>query len=110
MRRLIENMMRWFGVSEERLHAEGQIETPIGQTLRWDYYRYVCGHPIDRVGISLRISCTVSGMRCASGIWSRPSQASFGAGLTIVPGSEYYFHTPEQIAALRGWLERAWDT
>ena len=34
----------------------------------------------------------------------------FGAGLTIVPGSEHYFHTPEQIAALRGWLERTWDT
>lgn len=109
MRRLIENMMRWFGVSEERLHAEGQIETPIGQTLRWDYYRYVCGHPIDRWDIPTDILYGERDEMCERDT-VEAFAGRFGAGLTIVPGSEHYFHTPEQIAALRGWLERAWDT
>ena len=109
MRRLIENMMRWFGVSEERLRAEGQIETPIGQTLRWDYYRYVCGHPIDRWDIPTDILYGERDEMCERDT-VEAFAGRFGAGLTIVPGSEHYFHTPEQIAALRGWLERAWDT
>jgi len=37
MERIIQNMMTWFSVSEERLQAEQKIATPIGQTLYWDY-------------------------------------------------------------------------
>lgn len=108
MRRLIENMMRWFGVSEERLRAEGQVETPIGQTLSWDYYRYVCGHPVEGWDIPTDILYGERDEMCERNTVEAFADR-FAAGLTIVPGSEHYFHTPEQIAALRGWLERTWD-
>ncbi|AOY77852.1 hypothetical protein CLFO_28710 [Clostridium formicaceticum] len=47
MERIIDNMMRWFNISEERLKEEKEIKTPVGQTLYWDYYCYVKSHPID---------------------------------------------------------------
>jgi hypothetical protein len=46
MERVIANMMRAFGVSEERLRAEKIIPLPVGQTLDWDYYRYVRANPV----------------------------------------------------------------
>ena len=44
----IGNMMGWFQVTPQQLEAEGEIPTPMGQTLYWDYYCYVKGHPIDQ--------------------------------------------------------------
>ena len=29
------------------------------------------------------------------------------AGLTVMPGGEHWFHTPEQIAFLKEWLRQA---
>jgi len=31
MKRIIENMMKWFQVSPEMLEAEKEIKTPVGQ-------------------------------------------------------------------------------
>lgn len=45
MQRIIENMMQWFDVNGERLRWERAIETP-AKTLYWDYYQYVCDHPV----------------------------------------------------------------
>lgn len=47
MEYLIENMFRWFHVTEEILYAKKEIPTPI-DTLSWDYYRYVKKNPITR--------------------------------------------------------------
>ncbi|HEX3011905.1 MAG TPA: alpha/beta hydrolase, partial [Syntrophomonadaceae bacterium] len=47
MERIINNMMKWFNVSEDKLKADQEVETPIGQTLYWDYYCYVKSHPVD---------------------------------------------------------------
>lgn len=45
MKRIINNMMTWFDVSEERLEKEQEVVTPI-KTLYWDYYQYVLHHPL----------------------------------------------------------------
>lgn len=45
MEHLIGQMMLWFGVTEDRLEREGEIDTPI-DILSWKYYRYVRAHPI----------------------------------------------------------------
>ena len=29
------------------------------------------------------------------------------AGLTVMPGGEHWFHTPEQVAFLKEWLRQA---
>jgi len=41
MERLIQNMMKWFSVSEQQLKEKQKIPTPMGETLYWDYYCYV---------------------------------------------------------------------
>ena len=46
MDRIIENMMKWFDISKERLQTEQKIDTPVGQPLYWDYYCYVKDNPI----------------------------------------------------------------
>ncbi|MDR0924470.1 MAG: alpha/beta hydrolase, partial [Hungatella sp.] len=46
MSRVIQNMMKWFDVTEEQLCREKEVSTPIGQTLYWDYYQYVINNPI----------------------------------------------------------------
>ena len=48
MEALIRKMMGWAGVSEERLAREGRIPTTFGQTLSWEYLRYVRTHPARR--------------------------------------------------------------
>ena len=43
MERLIQNMMKRFGVSEQMLQEKREIPTPMGETLYWDYYCYIFG-------------------------------------------------------------------
>lgn len=38
---IIKGMMYWFNISEEELCERKKIETPIGETLYYDYYKYV---------------------------------------------------------------------
>jgi len=47
MEYLIKQMMLWFDISEERLEAEKEIDTPI-DVMTWDYYQYVKEHPIQK--------------------------------------------------------------
>lgn len=50
MEYLIQQMMLWFDVSEERLERQKEVDTPI-DVLSWDYYQYVRKHPIQRWNI-----------------------------------------------------------
>ncbi|GMB00018.1 alpha/beta hydrolase [Pelosinus sp. IPA-1] len=104
MERIINNMMLWFDVSEERLKIEKEIETPIGQTLYWDYYCYVKSHAIDN--------------------WNKPTAILYGSDdnlsefnvvsefvkryhckLHVLENGEHYFHTDEQLQYFRQWLK-----
>lgn len=101
MRRIIENIMTWFGVSAERLEMEQEIATP-AKTLYWDYYQYVLAHPVE---------------------WNKPTALLYGAqdslcefatiqefaervhgDMTILEGGEHFFHTEEQLSFFRQWL------
>ena len=64
MDRLIERMMGWAGVTEERLRREEEIPTDFGQTLSWKYREYVKAHLITD--------------------WSVPTQLLYGAGDHLV--------------------------
>ena len=104
MERIINNMMRWFNISEERLKEEKEIKTPTGQTLYWDYCCYVKSHPIDT--------------------WDKPTAILYGSNdnicefdvvcefvtiyhckLQVLEHGEHYFHTEEQLQYFRQWLE-----
>lgn len=102
MERLIINMMSWANVTEEQLYARSTISTDFGETLSWDYLQDVRTHPI-RWEIPTAI---LYGSQ--DNLTSLESVSAFakahGAELTVMEGGEHWFHTPEQMVFLDGWL------
>lgn len=104
MERLIRNMMTWFSVSEERLQCEQEVSTPAGQTLYWDYYCYVKEHPITHWDVPTNILYGSADNLCENDVVSGFSDR-FACGLTVLEHGEHFFHTPEQLAFYKSWLE-----
>ena len=103
MERLIETMMAWSGVTPERLEREQVIPTPMGETLYWDYYRYVREHPVCRWEAPTHILYGAGDTLCER---ERVEDFArrYGCALEIVPDGEHFFHTGPQLAALSAWL------
>jgi len=103
MERIINNMMTWFNVSAERLEAEKEIPTPVGQTLYWDYYCYVREHPITFWDTQTSILYGSVDNLCEYNVVSR-FVGRFHCDLDIMENGEHYFHTEKQLEFLRQWL------
>ena len=103
MEKLILALMQQAGVTEEQLHAAGEIPTDFGETLSWPYLCWVREHPLQ---------------------WHTPTQVLYGdkdaltsravmeqfrrqsgAHLTIMEDGEHWFHTSVQMAAVQMWEE-----
>lgn len=108
MRRLIENMMGWFQITPEQLEEEGEIATPVGQVLYWDYYCYVKEHPVCRWTPETHILYGSGDDMCERDTIEAFTKA-FHCDLEIMEGGEHYFHTPEQLRVLSEWLDRVTD-
>ena len=102
MEALIRRMMGWAGVSEERLAREGSISTTFGQTLSWEYLRYVRTHPVRWWRTPTAI---LYGAR--DHLTDRETVEAFatrnGCRLTVEEAGEHWFHTPQQLAAVDRW-------
>lgn len=103
MERLITDMMKWAGVTEDELRTEMSISTSFGETLSWEYLCYVREHPVDwRVPThilygendSLTSFDTISGF-----------SKKTGAPLSVMPDGEHWFHTEEQMRFLDRWVK-----
>lgn len=106
MERLIQNMMLWFSVSEERLQAEEAIATPIGETLYWDYYQYVKAHPIARWDTPTDILYGSADNLCEREVMESFARRFCGK-LTILENGEHFFHSPAQLAFYESWLQKS---
>ncbi|MEG0453409.1 MAG: alpha/beta hydrolase [Coprobacillus sp.] len=104
MERIIENMMHWFEISEERLEKEETIPTPIGQTLYWDYYCYVKEHPIKNWNIDTFILYGDKDDMCEKDTISGFVE-KHNCELQVVEECEHYFHTSYQLHILETWLK-----
>lgn len=102
MERLIADMMRGAGVTEEELAARGEIATDSGQTLSWRYLSWERQHPIQNWRCPTAILYAgrddLTGRETAERF-----AAGHGASLTVMENGEHWFHTPEQLAVLREW-------
>lgn len=105
MQRIIENMMTWFDVTEDKLKNQQTISTPTGQTLYWDYYCYVKKHPITDWAIPTNILYGENDEMCDYDTIIKFAK-QFSCELEIVLGSKHYFHTPKQLQKLDEWLEK----
>lgn len=102
MKKLIQDMITWAGVTTEELQKKGEITTDFGERLSWKYYSYVCEHPI-KWNIPTHI---LYGEK--DNMTSRKTITAFakemGASLTIMPDGEHWFHTEKQMGFLDKWI------
>lgn len=105
MDRIINNMMTWFSISEDRLKTEKEIPTPIGQTLYWDYYCYVKEHPIVTWKNPTSILYDSEDNLCEFDVVSEFVK-KFNCDLQVMEQGEHYFHTEEQLEFFRQWLKK----
>ena len=105
MENMIQNMMTWAGVTEERLEREREIPTDFGQTLSWDYLKYVRQHPVHALSAHTNILYGDQDNLVPQPVVECFARAE-GAHLTVYPGGEHWFHTPEQMKVMGTWEER----
>ena len=105
MENLIQTMMTWAGVTEERLEREREIPTDFGQTLSWDYLKYVRQHHVHALSAHTNILYGDQDNLVPQPVVECFARAE-GAHLTVYPGGEHWFHTPEQMKVMGTWEER----
>lgn len=105
MRHLIENMMKWSNVSPEMLREKQEINTTMGETLYWDYYSYVKEHPIEKWIVPTAILYGAEDNLTEREIVDDFTR-NFSCHLTVMQGSEHWFHTQEQLTFLEQWLDK----
>lgn len=103
---LIRRMMQWASVSEEDLEKAGIIQTSFGETLSWEYYCYARNHPVCRWEIPTDILYAdqdhLTECSAADSFAER-----YHCRLTVMENGEHWFHTPEQLAVLREWMQNS---
>jgi uncharacterized protein len=104
MQRLIGNMMKAVGVSEERLQQEKVVANPYGPRLEWDYYSYVMAHPVEKWSVPTAILMgsedEVSEVEVVKAFASQ-----FDAKVTLLLGSKHYLHTEDECQMIRKWIK-----
>lgn len=105
MERLINNMMIWCNIRENKLKEEKEIKTTMGQTFYWDYYCYVKEHPIDEWSNPTSILYGSNDDLCEFEVISEFVKC-FNCDLQVMENGEHYFHTEKQLEFFRQWLKK----
>lgn len=105
MEKLIYDMMRWAGVTEQELFEQKEILTDFGEDLSWDYLQYVKSNPIEW---TIPTEILYAGQdNLTSRITVDAFVKSHHAKVTVMENGEHWFHTDEQIAFLDKWMKEA---
>lgn len=104
MKIIIDNMMLWSNTTEKELKEKQEIKTDFGQTLYWDYYRYVKENPIISWNKKTHILYGNKDSLQEKKIIQEFSN-KFNCELSILENGEHYFHTEEQLNYYKNWLK-----
>lgn len=104
MEHLINNMMKWAGVTRDELEAKKKILTSFGQTLSWDYLQYAEQHPINIWNNNTKILYG-SKDNLTEGYIVDNFAETFHCDLTVMENGEHWFHTDEQLTFLDNWVK-----
>lgn len=102
MEHLIENMLNWANVTEADLRQKGTIATEFGETLSWEYLRWVRAHPLNWNAPTHILYGSNDNLQSQEDI--KDFAAKINADVTIMSGGEHWFHTPEQMSFLDNWI------
>ena len=102
MKKLIQDMMQWIGVTIEELQEKVEIPTDFGETLSWKYYSNVSTHAIKWKIPTYILYGEKDNMTSKETIatFAKETDASF----TIMPDGEHWFHTEKQMEFLDQWI------
>ncbi len=103
MEYLIEQMFRWFNVTEEKLCSEKEIPTPV-DLLRWDYYQYVKKHAVKKWNVPTSILYGGKDNLQSKEVIQKFANEN-GCKLAISKDSEHPFMGKEDVHIVRTWLE-----
>lgn len=103
MEQVIQNMMKWCDISEQRLQAEQKIKTPTGQALYWDDYQYIKSSPITKWSVPTSILYGSRDEICVEETILAFARR-FHCGVETAENSGHYFHTEKDLNRYRNWL------
>lgn len=107
MEKLISDMMGWAGITESELQKKGTIHTDFGEDLSREYLCYVRDHP---VGWNVPTDILYGSEDNLTSIDTMTAFAqAHHANLTIMDGSDHWFHTDEQMKFLDNWIREESD-
>ena len=106
MKVIIDNMMLWSNTTEKELEEKQEIKTNLGQTLYWDYYKYVKENPIVNWNKETFILYGSKDNMQEQSIIQEFSD-KFNCKLSILENGEHYFHKEEQLNYYKKWLDKA---
>lgn len=99
---LVEQMMIWFGITEDRLREEQEIDTPVDK-MTWRYYCYVKEHPIEEWPIPTEILYGSLDNLQAKSVIEAFSQR-FGCGLTVAENCSHAFLEKRETEIVEQWF------
>lgn len=105
MEKLISDMMRWAGVTEEELRDKKEIPTEFGEVLSYEYLCYVRDNPV-RWDIPTYILYGENDDLTSFGTISEFAE-KINAPLTVMKNGEHWFHTEEQMKFLDEWVRNS---
>lgn len=105
MKHLVSKMMKWANVSEIQLQHELVIPTDFGESLSWNYWKYILENPVVKWEFPTQILYGEFDNLIDRDIIESFSH-KFKCDLTIMENGEHWFHTPEQLNVLNAWVER----
>jgi uncharacterized protein len=105
MAELIRHMMEYDGITEEELEHHKRIPSSSGEVLDFEYYRFVCEHPVPQWAAPTHIlyggQDELTPRQTVESFTDR-----FNCDLTIAESCRHWFHTPDQLAVLSSWFDR----
>ena len=104
MEKIILNIMKSAGVTENELFEKGEIDTGFGEKLSWKYLSYVRDNPINwnvETEILYGENDNLTSIDTVNNFVK-----NHNVNLTVMKNGEHCFHTPEQMEFLYKWLTR----
>ena len=108
MKELMSKMMEWAGVSQNQLEKQRLIPTDFGQTLSWEYWKYVLEHPIRQWDFPTKILYGENDNLIDRCLVEQFAQ-KFSCNLTVAENCEHWFHTEYQLNVMREWIRKEID-
>lgn len=103
MEKLICDMMTWSNVTEKELSEKKEITTAFGETLSWEYLKWVRNNPYKWKIPADILYGENDNLQSIDTI--NAFAVKHGSDVTVMKSGEHWFHTQEQTAFLNDWIK-----